>query len=317
MSLHPDSERVLRTLAAQGFPPFEQVGVGTVRELMRGLIPAQGPPEPLARIVETTVPGPDSPLPVRVYQPEPATGPRPLLVFFHGGGWVAGDLELVDRPLRRLARATGAVVAGVGYRRAPETPFPGPVHDADAAVRALAARADEFGSEPDRLVVAGESAGGNLAAAACRLARERGGPRIGLQILICPPLAPARGSAFPSYKAYAHGHLNTRAAMEHFWDLYLATPADAAHPLAAPLLAPDLAGLPPALILTAECDPLRDEAEEYGRRLRAAGVPVTLRRYDGMLHVFFLLCRLTAFQEAVDEIGRALRARWLDPQQNA
>ncbi|WP_051819176.1 alpha/beta hydrolase [Streptomyces sp. NRRL S-920] len=305
-----DSERVLHALDEQGFPAFEQVSVGVIRELLDGLVQVQGPPAPMAQVTDTSVPGPGGPLPVRVYRPGPPDGPRPLVVFFHGGGWVAGSVDLVDRPLRGLAAATGAVVASVGYRRAPETRFPGPVLDAYAAVDALAPRAAEFGADPDRLVVAGESAGANLATAACRMAVERGGPDIGLQLLICPITAPARDSPFPSYQEFARGYVNTRAAMEHFWDLYLARPEDATHPWAAPLLADDLSRQPPALILTAEYDPLRDEGEAYGRRLRAAGVPTTVSRYAGMLHIFFLLPRLAAFQEAVDEVGRALRARW-------
>ncbi|QEV21762.1 alpha/beta hydrolase [Streptomyces alboniger] len=311
MPLHTDSERVLRALDEQGFPAFEQVSVAVIRELLDGLIQVQGPPAPMAQVTDTSVPGPGGPIPVRVYRPGPPDGrPRPLVVFFHGGGWVAGSVDLVDRPLRGLAAATGAVVASVGYRLAPETRFPGPVLDAYAAVDALALRAAEFGAAPDRLVVAGESAGANLATAACRIAVEHGGPDIGLQLLICPITAPARDSPFPSYQEHARGYVNTRAAMEHFWDLYLARPEDATHPWAAPLLADDLSRQPPALILTAEYDPLRDEGEEYGRRLRAAGVPTTVSRYAGMLHIFFLLPRLTAFQEAVDEVGRALRARW-------
>ncbi|TJZ59242.1 alpha/beta hydrolase [Streptomyces piniterrae] len=312
MSLHPEAAAFLDRLAEQRMPPFEQVDVPTVRELMSGLRQAQGPAEPVESITETHVPGPAGPLPVRVYRPSRRPGPCPLLVFFHGGGWVAGDLELVDKPLRSLANTSGAVVASVEYRRAPETRFPGPADDAYAAIGALAARAEEFGADAGRLVVAGESAGGNLAAAAGLMARDRGGPAIDLLILICPSLAPADGSPFASYDQYAEGFLNTRAAMAHFWDLYLPTPEAATDPYAAPLLADDLGGLPPTVILTAECDPLRDEAEEYGRRLRGAGVPAVTRRYDGALHVFFLLPGFTAARQARDDITRALRTHFRD-----
>ncbi|MFG2142991.1 alpha/beta hydrolase [Streptomyces sp. NPDC048696] len=309
MALHPDSHRILQSLREQNFPPLESVGIPRLRVLMGQLRQAQGEPEPVARVIETQVPGEAGMLPVRVYQPEPRPGPRPLLVFFHGGGWVAGGIELVDLPLRRLANATGAVVASVGYRLAPETQFPGPLHDAYAAVCALADRAAELGADPHALIVAGESAGGNLAAAVCRMAAaDDDGPEISLHILICPPLAPARHSPYASYRENADGYLNTRAAMEYFWDQYLPDPLTAANPLAAPLLASEFSGLPPVLVLTAGNDPLRDEGEAYARCLRGAGVPSTVRRMEGALHVFFLLPHLTAFETALHDIERAVAA---------
>lgn len=261
----------------------------------------------MARVLGTFVPGPAGLLPVRVYQPRPRPGPRPLLVFFHGGGWAAGDVDLVDRPLRRLANATGAVVASAGYRLAPETQFPGQQQDAYAALCALAARAAELGADPGHLIVGGESAGANLAAAACRAAVEEGGPRPALQILVCPPLAPARNTPFASYREKAVGYLNTRAAMERFWELYVPDPDAARDPLAAPLLAEDFSGLPPALVLTAEHDPLRDEAEEYAHRLERDGVPAVVSRIPGALHIFFLLPHLAAFGTALHDIERAVR----------
>ncbi|MEV6552689.1 alpha/beta hydrolase [Streptomyces sp. NPDC051597] len=302
-----DSEALLNTLREQGFPPLESADVPELRLLIGRLRQVQGDPEPVARVLATFVPGPAGMLPVRVYQPEPRPGPRPLLVFFHGGGWAAGDLDLVDRPLRRLANATGAVVASAGYRLAPETQFPGPAQDAYAALCALAARAAELGADPGRLIVAGESAGANLAAAACLRSREEGGPRPALQILICPPLAPARHTHFASYRDKADGYLNTRAAMERFWDLYVPDADAARSPLAAPLLADDFYGLPPALVLTAEHDPLRDEAEEYARRLERDQVPATVSRIPGALHIFFLLPHRTAFRAALSDIERAVR----------
>ncbi|WP_371656310.1 MULTISPECIES: alpha/beta hydrolase [unclassified Streptomyces] len=307
---HPssDSESILKTLREQGFPPLESADIPELRLLVGRLRQAQGPPEPVARVVDTLVPGPAGMLPVRVYQPEPRPGPRPLLVFFHGGGWAAGDVDLVDRPLRRLANATGAVVASAGYRLAPETQFPGPQHDAYAALCALAARPAELGADPGHLIVAGESAGANLAAAACRTAVDEGGPRPALQILICPPLAPARNTPFASYREKAVGYLNTRAAMERFWELYVPDPGAARSPLAAPLLADDFSALPPALVLTAEHDPLRDEGEEYARRLERDGVPATVSRMPGALHIFFLLPHLAAFGTALRDIEHAVRA---------
>ncbi|MFC0842486.1 alpha/beta hydrolase [Streptomyces noboritoensis] len=303
-----ESRSILNALREQGFPPLESADVPELRLLVGRLRQAQGDPEPVARVLGTFVPGPAGLLPVRVYQPEPRPGPRPLLVFFHGGGWAAGDVDLVDRPLRRLANATGAVVASAGYRLAPETQFPGPAHDAYAALCALAARAAELGADPGHLIVAGESAGANLAVAACRQALQEGGPRPALQILICPPLAPARHTHFASYREKAEGYLNTRAAMERFWDLYVPDPDAARSPLAAPLLADDFCGLPPALVLTAEHDPLRDEAEEYARRLVRDQVPATVHRMPGALHIFFLLPHLSSFGGALRAIEQAVRS---------
>ncbi len=303
-----ESEAILNMLREQGFPPLDSADVPQLRLLVGQLRQAQGVAEPVAQVRHTFVRGPAGLLPVRVYQPRPRPGPRPLLVFFHGGGWAAGDVDLVDRPLRRLANETGAVVASAGYRLAPETQFPGPLLDAHAALRALAARAAEFGADPGHLIVAGESAGANLAAATCRRALQEGGPRPALQILICPPLAPARHTPFASYREKADGYVNTRAAMERFWDLYVPDADTARSPLAAPLLADDFSGLPPALVLTAEHDPLRDEAEEYARRLDLDRVPATVSRIPGALHIFFLLPHLTAFRTALLDIGRAIRA---------
>ncbi|MFD9795232.1 alpha/beta hydrolase [Streptomyces sp. NPDC059070] len=306
MALHPDTRRILKALRDQGFPPLESVGVPRLRHLMNRLQQAQGEPEAVAHIVETQVPGPAGALPVRVYRPAPRPGPRPLIVFFHGGGWVSGGIELVDPALRRLANATGAVVASVGYRLAPETRFPGPLQDAHAALCALAGRASELGADPHTLVVAGESAGANLAAAVCRMAADGDGPRIALQLLVCPPLAPARDSPYASYRHNADGYLNTRAAMGYFWDQYVPDPVLARDPLAAPLLATDVCGLPPALVLVAGLDPLCDEGEAYAHRLRAAGVPARSVRVDGALHIFFLLPRLAAFESVLPDIVDAL-----------
>ncbi|MFC6594112.1 alpha/beta hydrolase [Kitasatospora paranensis] len=310
MPLHPQAASLLTLLAARQGPPPAELPLTSAREATAGLRALQAAAEPVAEILDTFVPGAAGLLPVRVYRPktdDPA--PRALLVHFHGGGWATGGLELVDRPLRRLANVTGAVVAGVGYRLAPETRFPGPAEDAYAAVAALHARAAELGADPERVVVAGDSAGGNLAAAVCLMARDRGGPHLAAQLLLYPVTAPAEGSPFGSYEEYADGYLLTRDTMRLFWNHYLADPADAAHPYAAPLHAPDLTGLPPALVITAEYDVLRDEGEAYARRLREAGVPVRAVRYAGAIHGFFWLPGvLDVFDDAADDIRRALHA---------
>ncbi|WP_189055597.1 alpha/beta hydrolase [Longimycelium tulufanense] len=311
MPLHPRIEQFLTWLREQGTPPLHRVGVPTARDLMPGLRAAQGDPEPVAGVVDLLVRGPAGRLPVRIYQPGGGDGGRPLVVFFHGGGWSYGSLELVDRPLRRLANATGAVIASVEYRLAPETCFPGPVEDAYAAVTALAAQAGALSADPHAVVVAGESAGANLAAAVALMARDRRGPRLHLQILMCPILAPAKGSRFASYHDYGQGYFITRDTLLTCWELYMSATEESDHPYAAPLLAPNLSKLPPALILTAEFDPVRDEGEEYGNRLRTVGVEARVHRHEGMIHGFFLLSGIPeAVNPAIEEIGVELRTRF-------
>ncbi|MET8516761.1 alpha/beta hydrolase [Streptomyces sp. NPDC005077] len=311
MALHPQAKALIARLEEQRRVSVTDVPVTVAREAAAGWIALQGEPDPVAEVTDTFVAGAAGRLPVRVYRPHGGTGPRPLLVYFHGGGWVVGGIEVVDRPLRRLANATGAVIASVGYRLAPETRFPGPVEDCYAALSDLYARAGEWGAVRERLVVAGDSAGGNLAAAVCLMSRDRGGPRITCQVLIYPVTAPAAGSPFASYEENADGFLLTRDSMLLYWDHYLTDADQAIDPYAAPLRAESVAGLPPALVLTAEYDPLRDEGEAYARRLQEAGVEVHAVRYDGFIHGFFWMPgALDAFQYAVDDITRELSRRF-------
>jgi acetyl esterase/lipase len=218
---------------------------------------------------------------VRVYTPD-AAGQLPAHVYFHGGAFWLGDLEQGDADCRFLARDAGCVVVSVDYRLAPEHPFPIPAEDCYAATAWVVEHAAELGVDPTRVSVGGASAGGILAAAVSLMARDRGGPNLVFQVLDIPVTDSRMNTA--SYEDFAEGYLLTRAAMEQGWGYYLADPADAVNPYASPMHATDLAGLPPALIVTAQYDPLRDEGEEYGRRLQAAGVPATIRRWDGMIH---------------------------------
>jgi acetyl esterase len=226
-------------------------------------------------------------LPARLYRPVPGPGPR--VVYLHGGGWTAGGLTESDRPCRRLAAAGDCVVVAVEYRLAPETKFPGPLEDSVAAVRWLAgdAGADFVEADGSQVVLLGDSAGGNLAAATTLWLRDEGGPRLSAQVLLYPCLAPARTATSSSYREYADGPLMTRAEMEWFWGHYLRSEADEQDPRAAPLLAADLSGLPPALVVVAELDPLRDEGLAYAERLRAAGVPAESAVYRGAAHGFW------------------------------
>lgn len=307
MPLKPEVQSLLEQFEAQGLPPFDQMSVSQARDVAGAFRDLQGEPEEVGEIRDILVPGPAGNLPVRVYHPSPGT-PLPLLVYFHGGGWVIGNIEVVDKPARALANASQCVVAAAQYRLAPETKFPGPVEDCYAVTSWLAEHAGEVGADASRLVVAGDSAGGNLAAAVALMSRDRGGPRIAYQLLLYPVTAPARGSEFDSYRDNADGYLLTRGSMEWFWDHYLASPDDGDNPYASPLKASDLSGLPPAMVITAEFDPLRDEGSAYADRLQQAGVQVKASRYDGVIHGFFWMAGVLPDGRALlSEIGEELR----------
>jgi acetyl esterase len=229
-----------------------------------------------------------------------------LLVYFHGGGWVLGGIETHDGVCRELANAAGCVVVSVDYRLAPEHKFPAAVEDCYAATQWAAAHAGDLGADARRLAVGGDSAGGNLAAVVSQMAPDRGGPPIVFELLVYPVTTAAFDT--PSYRDNAEGYLLTAGDMRWFWNHYLNGPADADNPYASPLRATRLAGLPPALVITAEFDPLRDEGEQYAQRLEEAGVPTRLIRYDGMIHGFFGMSHMMdKAKAAVREAGANLR----------
>ncbi|MBV8730759.1 MAG: alpha/beta hydrolase, partial [Acidobacteriia bacterium] len=262
------------------------------------------PFQEVARVEDRTVPGPGGPIPVRIYWPE-LHGGLPALVYFHGGGWVLGNIESVDRTCRALARSSGSVVVNVEYRLAPEHQFPAAAEDAYAVTDYVASHPEAFGCDAQRIAVGGDSAGGNLAAVVCLMARDRGGPPIAFQLLVYP--LTDYDDARPSSHEYAEGYFLTQAAVRYFWDQYVASPEEGRQPYASPLNAASFAGLPPAMIITAECDPLRDQGEVYARRLAEAGVPVELRRYDGAIHVFFQMSgALDTGKRALADAGAAL-----------
>ncbi len=289
-----DAHEARRILAAAPRPPADPPRVGAV----------------LAR----TVPGPPGapPVPVRIYLPDPEEwpGPRPTVLFLHGGGFVLCDLDTHDTTARTLSRAAGAAVVSVDYRRAPEHRFPAAAEDAHAALCWSGGHLDELGGDPRALVVAGDSAGGNLAAAALLLARERGGPAVALQVLVYPVLDAAQDSA--SYRTYAEGCFLTAAHLRWFWEQYLGPGGDGGHPLASPLRA-DLTGLPPAHLVVAGCDPLRDEGRAYHRRLAECGVPTVLDEHPGMFHGFLALAGvLPQAREAMARLGGAINSTLKD-----
>ena len=254
-----------------------------------------GPGEPVAEVEDVRIPGPRGELPLRLYRPAAARG---TVAYLHGGGWAVGTIESFDAVCRALANAAGAAVASVGYRLAPEHPHPAAIEDGVAAVRWLARRAD------GPLAIAGDSAGGNLATVVAR--RVRGEVPLRLQALIYPVCD--AGLNTPSYREFGEGYGLTAAGMRRYWELYL-DGRDGLAPDCSPLRAPDLAGLPPAHVLTAEADVLRDEGEAYAEALRRAGVAVTLRRCEGTIHGFWRWQAAAAIaRRAVGEVGAALRA---------
>src|SRR5262249_5257951 len=212
-------------------------------------------------------------------------GPLPLLMYFHGGGWVIGDLDTCEGICRSLANGAGCIVVAVDYRLAPEHRYPAAAEDCYAATAWAAEHARELGGDSRRIAVGGDSAGGTLTTVVALMARDRGGPPLGHQLMVYPVTEHSYETA--SYRDFADGYLLNLELMTYFWNQYLGGASDGLDRYASPLRAPDLRGLPPALVITAEFDPLRDEGEAYAARLREAGVPVTLSRYDGVFHAFF------------------------------
>ena len=305
MPLDPQAQAFLEQLAATGAPPLHELSVAEARQVIVALFGTQGGPEPVGAVEERTIPGAGGEMPTRLYMPY-GTGPFPVLVYLHGGGWVIGDLEAYDATCRALTNAAGCLVVAMEYRLAPEYKFPAAPEDCYAATCWVAANAAAIGGDPRRIAIGGDSAGGNLAAVVAQMARDRGGPALVYQLLVYPVTNYGYDTA--SYRENAEGYLLTRDAMVWFWNHYLRSAADGNNPLASPLRANDLRGLPPAMVLTAEFDPLRDEGEAYAIRLQAAGVPVTLKRYAGTIHGFFSLgAVLGQGKQAMADAAAALR----------
>src|SRR5215216_52366 len=291
-------------LAVDGPPPHEvpvdQARAGHEAETAR----MSGPGEPVAEVRELEIPSPAGTIPARLYRPE-GDGPLPLVVYLHGGGWTIGSVDSFDAVVRALANAAGAAVLSVGYRLAPEAPFPAGLEDCLCAMRWAAANAAALGADPQRLAIAGDSAGANLATVVAR--RLRGEVDLRMQVLIYPVTDAGCNTA--SYREFGERHGLTAASMQRFWNLYL-DGADGLQPDASPLRAQYLTGSPPAIVLTAGCDPLRDEGEAYADALREAGVEVECHRYEGAIHGFWRWLAATRLsRRAVEQVAGALRAR--------
>jgi len=302
MGLEPQVQVFLDMMAANA----SDVATITPEE-MRGQFALMGamPGAPEMPTSDSSLPGPAGPIPVRIYSPSGSTPDGPTIVFYHGGGWVIGDLESHDVACRRLAAATGMRLIAVDYRLAPEHPYPAAAEDAHAALVAVTGGA--LGGPPSWVAVAGDSAGGNLSAVVSLMARDRGTRVPDFQLLIYP--ATDFGGEYPSRHENATGYMLTSEMMEWFANHYV-TEAQVTEPYASPALAGSHAGLPPAHVVTAEFDPLRDEGEAYAKILAGAGVPATSTRYDGQIHGFFGLPELfgPSGQKVVDDVAEILRS---------
>lgn len=302
--LDPEIQVVLDRINAQEGPPSHAVSVAELRAGHEDEAhELSGPGEPVAEVLELELPGPGGNVPVRAYRPA-GDGPLPVVAYFHGGGWVVGSLDSFDTVCRALANASGAVVASVAYRLAPDHRFPAALDDCLSCTRWLAAEAGGLGADASRLAVAGDSAGGSLAAVVARRVRDEGGPPLRAQALIYPVTDAAADTA--SYREFAEGFGLSALGMARYWTLYL-DGAGALVPDASPLRAGDLAGLPPAIVITAAADVLRDEGEAYADALAAAGVPVSRRRYPAVHGFWRWLAATRLSREAVDSVGAELR----------
>jgi acetyl esterase len=303
MPLHPQVKALLDQMAS--LPRLEELSVADARKQVERRIAANLPTLPVASVLNRSIPGPAGDLPVRIYTPN-GNGPFPLMVFFHGSGFVLCSLDTHDGVCRNLCSAAGCVVVSVDYRLAPEHKFPAGPEDCYAATKWATEHARELNADAGRVVIAGDSAGGNMVAVTALMIHDKGGPALRGQLMIYPVID-YFNSGHPSYTENAEGYGLTAAGMQWFWAHYLNSESEADHPFVSPLRAKDLRGLPPALIITAEYDILRDEGERYGERLAEAGVPTKVVRYDGMNHGFFHMYGM------VDKAKQALEesATWL------
>jgi acetyl esterase len=301
MPLDPQAETIIALVKRANLPEFWQLTPSQAREQYLLRVAKLAVKEPIFRSYDRRIPGPGQDLSIRVYQPREAkAGERlPVLVWFHGGGFVIGDLDTHDHACRALATQADCLVVAVDYRLAPEFKFPAAVDDCIATLRWLALHVVELGGDPGRMAVGGDSAGANLATVCAILARNDGYPKLAYQLLIYPCTAPEPET--PSHRKFAEGYLLTRKNITWFYKQYLRSQKESADFRFAPLMAEDLSNLPPALVLVAGYDPLRDEGVDYARRLIEAGNRVTLVNYEGMIHGFLLM------GGAVDAATRALR----------
>lgn len=310
MGLHPVIQNALA--AARGVVPYHQLPLAEARAQARQGYPAPEQPVPVAAVRNTVIPGPDGELAVRIYTPH-GDGPYPITLFFHGSGFVLLDLDTHDDICRRLCAGAATVVVSVDYRLAPEHRFPAAIDDCLAATRWVAQNADELAGDAARIVVAGDSAGGCLAAVTALRVRDEGGPRL-LGQLLWYPVTNYPSASNDSYREFGSGYGLTEEGMRWFWQQYLPSGSDASHAHVSPLRLESPVGLPPACVLVAEFDVLRDEGEAFARRLAQAGIPVHARRYAGMNHGFLKYAGVleqadAAIADACDWLAQAFQGR--------
>lgn len=308
MSLDPQARALLDAAKASGAPEMWELTPDQARaEYLRRTERVRADVD-IYRVEDRQIPGPVQPIKVRIYTPQASQeqASLPVLVWYHGGGFVIGDLDSHDSACRALANQTECLVVAVDYRLAPEHKFPGAVEDCEAALHWVAAHATELGGDPGRIAVGGDSAGGNLAAVVALLAREKGGPKLCFQLLIYPCVAPEPET--PSHHQFAEGYLLTRKTITWFFKQYLRSSKDTLDPRYAPLEEKDLSSLPPSLVIVAGFDPLRDEGVDYAKALIDAGNKVTLSNYEGMIHGFYLMGgMIDRANQAIEESARHLK----------
>ena len=307
MALDPVAAGLLKQMEEAGAPPLNEMSPADARVAAEGFVPLGGEGDSVASVTNRTIPGPHGDIPVRIYHPNGPKTELPCLVYFHGGGWVIGTPDSTDAICKAVANRAGCVVVSVDYRLSPEYKFPIPLDDCYAATEWVSVHGASIGVDRTRVAVGGDSAGGNLAAAVCLRARGNTFPTLKMQLLVYP--VTDHGYATKSYAENGEGHLLTTDMMTWFWDHYLNSDEDGKNPLASPLRAATHERLPPALVITAEFDPLRDEGEAYAKALADAGVPVTVTRYDGMIHAFWqMLAIFPDASKAADQAAAALKA---------
>jgi acetyl esterase len=308
------SARLVVDVLDQLYPRVDVVDSAVEARRMVSEIPRPDEVDAVARTEDRDLPGPDSPVPARVYWPSSDGATRPGVVYFHGGGWVTCGLDTHDGGCRRLANAVDAVVVSVDYRLAPEHKYPAATEDAYAALEWLSECATDLGVDPLRLAVAGDSAGGNLSAAVAQMTRDRGGPPLAFQLLVYPVVdSSATRNDYPSKTENAEGYFFTTRQMEWYRDQYLPDDAAGEAPYVSPHLASSLRDLPPACVVLPDCDPLRDEGARYAQMLDAAGVPVTVHRAGGMFHGFFNMDAMLEGAKAAQEVAYGAMRSVLQP----
>lgn len=306
--LDPDASDILRRIREAGIPPWHTLPVAEARAVYRRRATMfEGAPEHVEHVVDRVIPSRGGDLPIRVYRH--AGPPRPVFLYLHGGGWTLGDLDTHDAVCRRIARAADCTVISVAYRLGPEHRVQEQLDDVVTAFRWVATHGSELGSDATRLALGGDSAGGHLTAAASLRLRDEGGPSPAVQVLIYPATQPWFDTL--SYHENGEGYFLTRADCIWFWGNLLGPSGGQHVRYAVPMAEPDLSGLPPAVVITAEFDPLRDDGEMYAVRLKKAGVPVIARRFPGMIHGFVALpIAIPAGDRAIALISRAIRRAW-------